>query len=240
MVVPDNLKTAVTRAHRYEPALNRTHTELPQYYGFAVMLARTPRRYVRRVCLRSHLQPAQLCLNHFQDVRDTQEPWVTPAPELLIPPQQKTYLTPPVALCKPEGELTPERVRCPSLRGTFSTDGKRDLQAPWTPPRQKHFPPFWLSSRRRIPHGNQLAAKLPEAHTHAGEWDGLLTRQERTASVRVQCLEFLWRQDDPDRPDFLPDELPVLEPSPNGPWGNPQHGRGLLHGEHPPRRRRYH
>ena len=40
VVVPDNLKAAVTRAHRYEPELNRTYAELAQYYGFAVIPAR--------------------------------------------------------------------------------------------------------------------------------------------------------------------------------------------------------
>jgi transposase len=40
IVVPDNLKAAVTRAHRYEPTLNRTYTDLAQHYGFAVMPAR--------------------------------------------------------------------------------------------------------------------------------------------------------------------------------------------------------
>lgn len=41
VVVPDNLKAAVTRAHRYEPELNRTYTDLAQHYGFAVIPART-------------------------------------------------------------------------------------------------------------------------------------------------------------------------------------------------------
>jgi transposase len=40
IVVPDNLKAAVTRAHRYEPELNRTYTDLAQHYGFAVLPAR--------------------------------------------------------------------------------------------------------------------------------------------------------------------------------------------------------
>lgn len=40
VVVPDNLKAAVTRAHRYEPELNRTYTDLAQHYGFAVIPAR--------------------------------------------------------------------------------------------------------------------------------------------------------------------------------------------------------
>jgi transposase len=40
IVVPDNLKAAVTRAHRYEPELNRTYAELAHHYGFAVIPAR--------------------------------------------------------------------------------------------------------------------------------------------------------------------------------------------------------
>jgi transposase len=40
IVVPDNLKAAVTRAHRYEPALNRTYADLAHHYGFAVIPAR--------------------------------------------------------------------------------------------------------------------------------------------------------------------------------------------------------
>src|SRR5205823_11417486 len=31
---PDNLKAAVPRAHRYEPVLHRTSTDLAQHYGF--------------------------------------------------------------------------------------------------------------------------------------------------------------------------------------------------------------
>jgi transposase len=33
IVVPDNLKAAVTRAHRYEPEINRTYAALAQHYG---------------------------------------------------------------------------------------------------------------------------------------------------------------------------------------------------------------
>jgi transposase len=40
IVVPDNLKAAVIRAHRDEPELNRTYTDLAQHYGFAVIPAR--------------------------------------------------------------------------------------------------------------------------------------------------------------------------------------------------------
>lgn len=40
IVGPDNLKAAVTRAHRYAPELHRTYTDLAQHYGFAVIPAR--------------------------------------------------------------------------------------------------------------------------------------------------------------------------------------------------------
>jgi transposase len=44
-VVPDNLKAAVTRAHRYDPDLNPSYQDLAAHYGFAVLPARvaTPR-----------------------------------------------------------------------------------------------------------------------------------------------------------------------------------------------------
>jgi transposase len=38
--VPDNLKSAVTRPHRYEPDLNPTYAELARHYGVAVIPAR--------------------------------------------------------------------------------------------------------------------------------------------------------------------------------------------------------
>lgn len=40
LIVPDNPRTGVTRACRYEPDLNRTYLELAQHYGVAVMPAR--------------------------------------------------------------------------------------------------------------------------------------------------------------------------------------------------------
>jgi transposase len=43
VVVPDNLKAAVNRAHRYEPDLNRTYVELAHHYGVAVVPARAVR-----------------------------------------------------------------------------------------------------------------------------------------------------------------------------------------------------
>ena len=40
VVVPDNLKAAVTRAHRYEPSLNRTYADLAHHYGVTILPAR--------------------------------------------------------------------------------------------------------------------------------------------------------------------------------------------------------
>jgi transposase len=40
VMVPDNLKAAVPRAHRYEPEINRTYAALAQHYGFAIIPAR--------------------------------------------------------------------------------------------------------------------------------------------------------------------------------------------------------
>jgi transposase len=41
IVVPDNLKAAVTSPHLYEPDLNKTYADLVQHYGCAVIPART-------------------------------------------------------------------------------------------------------------------------------------------------------------------------------------------------------
>ena len=40
LLVPDNPRTGVTRACRYEPDLNRTYHEMAQHYGIAVLPAR--------------------------------------------------------------------------------------------------------------------------------------------------------------------------------------------------------
>jgi transposase len=40
LIVPDNLKSAVNRAHRYEPDLNPTYAELAAHYGTVIMPAR--------------------------------------------------------------------------------------------------------------------------------------------------------------------------------------------------------
>ena len=43
IVVPDNLRSAVTRPHRYEPDTHPTYTELAEHYGFAIVPARVRR-----------------------------------------------------------------------------------------------------------------------------------------------------------------------------------------------------
>ncbi len=40
LVVPDNLKSGVDRAHRYEPDLNATYAEMATHYGTVIMPAR--------------------------------------------------------------------------------------------------------------------------------------------------------------------------------------------------------
>jgi transposase len=40
IIVPDNLRSAVSRAHRYEPEINRTYAEMAAHYGCAVIPAR--------------------------------------------------------------------------------------------------------------------------------------------------------------------------------------------------------
>jgi transposase len=43
IIVPDNLRSGVTRAHRYEPDLNRTYEEMAAHYGAAVIPSRSGR-----------------------------------------------------------------------------------------------------------------------------------------------------------------------------------------------------
>ena len=47
LIVPDNLKSGVRHADRYEPSLNRTYAEMANHYGCAVLPARPkkPRDY---------------------------------------------------------------------------------------------------------------------------------------------------------------------------------------------------
>jgi transposase len=40
IVVPDNLKSAVTKPCRYEPELNTTYADMAQHYGMAIIPAR--------------------------------------------------------------------------------------------------------------------------------------------------------------------------------------------------------
>lgn len=42
LIVPDNLKSAVTKACRYDPEINRNYTQLGEHYGTAIMPARPP------------------------------------------------------------------------------------------------------------------------------------------------------------------------------------------------------
>jgi transposase len=49
LVVPDNLRTGVDRACRYEPDLNRTYHEMALHYGVAIMPAR-PRKPRDKAC----------------------------------------------------------------------------------------------------------------------------------------------------------------------------------------------
>jgi transposase len=43
IIVPDNLKAGVTRAHRYEPGINRTYEEMAAHYRAAIIPARSGR-----------------------------------------------------------------------------------------------------------------------------------------------------------------------------------------------------
>ena len=43
LVIPDNLRSAVSRAHRYEPDTNPTYHDLARHYGVAVLPARVRR-----------------------------------------------------------------------------------------------------------------------------------------------------------------------------------------------------
>src|SRR5512133_2899014 len=43
IIVPDNLKSGVTSAHRYDPEINRTYAEMAEHYGVAVLPARSAR-----------------------------------------------------------------------------------------------------------------------------------------------------------------------------------------------------
>lgn len=43
LLIPDNLRSGVTRAHRYEPLLNETYAEMATHYGTAILPARVRR-----------------------------------------------------------------------------------------------------------------------------------------------------------------------------------------------------
>jgi len=76
--VPDNLKAAVTQAHRYEPLLNRTYEELAEHYGAAVIPARSrkPRDKAKveaAVGLASRWILAVLRHHHFQAMEQVRQ-----------------------------------------------------------------------------------------------------------------------------------------------------------------------
>lgn len=41
VIIPDNLKSGVTKAHRYDPQANRSYEEMAQHYGVSIMPARS-------------------------------------------------------------------------------------------------------------------------------------------------------------------------------------------------------
>ncbi|RML41991.1 putative transposase, partial [Pseudomonas savastanoi pv. glycinea] len=41
ILVPDNLRSGVTKAHRYEPDINPSYRDLAEHYGVAVSPARS-------------------------------------------------------------------------------------------------------------------------------------------------------------------------------------------------------
>jgi len=43
LLIPDNLRSAVTRAHRYEPLVNETYAEMAAHYGISILPARSRR-----------------------------------------------------------------------------------------------------------------------------------------------------------------------------------------------------
>jgi len=53
VVSPDNLKSAVTKAHRYDPVINPAYTKLATHYGFAVVPARVRRPQDKAIVERS-------------------------------------------------------------------------------------------------------------------------------------------------------------------------------------------
>jgi transposase len=62
--VPDNLRSAVTRAHRYEPDVNATFAEWGEHYHLAVIPARP---YKARAGLRSTIVTSQLPVEHWHE-----------------------------------------------------------------------------------------------------------------------------------------------------------------------------
>ena len=63
-VVPDNLKSAVIKADRFDPGLNRTYAEMAAHYGTAILPAR-PRKPRDKAKVEVAVQVAQRCPRQF-------------------------------------------------------------------------------------------------------------------------------------------------------------------------------
>ena len=104
IVVPDNLKAAVTRAHRYEPEINRTYADLAQHYGFAIIPARAakPRDKAKvevgvQVVERWIL--ARLRHHTFFSLAEVNAAIAPPRHRAECPPLQETARLTPAAVC---------------------------------------------------------------------------------------------------------------------------------------------
>jgi transposase len=63
MFVPDNLRSGVTQACRYDPVINRTYLEFAQHYGAAVVPARAG--HPRDKAQASYCIPFRACDAHW-------------------------------------------------------------------------------------------------------------------------------------------------------------------------------
>ena len=58
ILVPDNLKSGVTKAHRYEPDLNPTYQDMAQHYNVVVIPARVRRPKDKVKCCLLYTSPS--------------------------------------------------------------------------------------------------------------------------------------------------------------------------------------
>jgi hypothetical protein len=69
----------------------------------------------------------QFRLHNLHDLRETEESWMTPVPELFIPPEQALHGMPPLTLFEPEGEFCSQGIWGPSTRRGGPPNGKDDV-----------------------------------------------------------------------------------------------------------------